>query len=76
MKKEPSPQQIRARFAAIYGEERLAEKIAALTGAGRASVFRWFDSGFPPIVVLLLEFLECTPREYWPPRAFYPENIR
>ena len=68
-KRQAAPVGIRNRFAAIYGEEKLAEKVAELTGANRATVFRWFESGCPDAIVLILEFLEKTPREYWPQHA-------
>jgi hypothetical protein len=71
-----TPDQIRKRFEAIYGEAKLAEKLCLLTGSSRATVFRWLESGFPEIVLLLLEFLEKTPRENWPLKAQVPKNIQ
>lgn len=68
-KRQPPSVEIRNRFAAIYGEEKLAEKIAELTGANRATIFRWFESGFPDAIILILEFLERTPKVYWPLQA-------
>jgi hypothetical protein len=70
-KRQPAPVEIRNRFAAIYGEEKLAETLVDLTGVGRATIFRWFEHGFPDAIVLILEFLERTPREYWPEKARY-----
>ncbi len=61
--------QIRARFMAQLGKKKLAEKIGALTGYSRPQVFRWFNDGFPPAAIIVLEFLEKTPQEEWPPAA-------
>jgi hypothetical protein len=72
----PAPDQIRNRFEAIYGEPKLAEKLSQLTGANRSTVFRWFETGFPESIVLILEFLEKTPQEYWPLRARTPKTLR
>ncbi len=61
-------EQIRRKFAALLGERKLAEKIAAATGSSRAAVFRWFDTGFPENAVIILEFMEITARDKWPER--------
>jgi len=56
-------EQIRRRYAALLGENRLAEKIAAIAGTTRATVFRWFDGGFPDYSATILELLETIDRE-------------
>ena len=78
MEKLPTmtPEDIRKRFEAIYGEPKLAEKLSVLTGTNRATVFRWFENGFPDMAVLILEFLEKTPEKLWPLRAHAPKNLR
>ena len=61
--------EIKIRYGAILGEAKLAEKIAALTGHNRATVFRWFGSDFPRYTVVILEFMERVDKEEWPDSA-------
>ena len=61
--------QIRKRFEALFGDEKLAEKLAMLTGTNRATVFRWYERGFPEMAILTLELLERCPADEWPERA-------
>ena len=61
--------EIRKRFEALFGKKEIARKLALLTGANRATVFRWFDKGFPEMAILTLELLERCPPDEWPERA-------
>lgn len=69
-----STEQTRARFEALLGPHKTAERIALLGGWSRASVFRWYDEGFPQHARLIAALLEKVPENEWPPEAKRAKN--
>jgi len=54
------------RFAALLGEPRLSNKIAAVLGDSPKHVYVRRRSGWPLYAHVIVEFMESTPRHKWP----------
>jgi len=68
MDTEPA-ERTKARFARLFGDYKLAEKLSALAGWSRPTVFRYMENGFPADAILIADLLERLDEKDWPPSA-------